>query len=271
MNMNVKQIFPLLFLLLLQQGIVAQSEKPVTFTSTYNDSKKAYDYQATNHDYCPYYIIFFRSNGNRHATTVYPGESFFFSGKVDNLVSSTSSSLSKYRGDINAKVNVNHEYALPVATGDSVRVRLSRGSLLFSLRHASDTVYACRDGVVCDEFNVPQPGQALTVYHKDGSFAQYRLLERLLVKPGEKVKTGMPVAIVSAKRNLEITFYFLDINKVENHDVSNKYTILNPFFHTQNHGKVRLEDQLIYIGEITDEMLTQDMSKKELKQLKKKK
>ena len=230
-----------LFILLSQHGIIAQPLGAVTTKWDYDNTQNESVFNATNHDYCPYFIIL----NNGFSAKLNPGDNTLFRVKREEASSYIISSYRYYSGDIYAKVNANHIYALPVATSKSVSIRQNRGILQFEIQHTSDTVYACRDGVVCREFDAQRQGKQITVYHNDGTFAQYRSQHiRLLVKPGETVKTGMPIAIVgvSEARIFEIHFFYLDKNKVKDTNIGYKHTSLNPFFHTKNHGKLRLED-----------------------------
>ncbi|MCL2098032.1 MAG: M23 family metallopeptidase [Bacteroidales bacterium] len=275
------------FYLLMPLIAAAQGPRAVTLKVEYEKSKSGleYKYHAISHDYCPYYIVVDLSRitnyeipGTKHVATLHPGQNYLFRLKNRVSISSTSGiRYSYYLGNINAKVDAEYRYALPIAPGDSVRIKHNRGKLIFNLKHTSDTVYACRDGIVCsDEFIAKNlKGTQITIYHKDGSFAQYSALQKILTQPGKPVKTGMPIAIVGTNEKgtgmLEIQFYFLDENKIKDTESKSKHSILRPFFHTQNYGYIRLDDNTTYIGEITDEVLMQDMSKKEQEQYLKRK
>ena len=277
-----KILFLLLFLLPLH-GINAQEPKAVTISYEYNELKSGNDTYATNHDYCEYCIVVdFSLTGykvvpDKQTIILYPGRNFLFLLKNEKFGSSNWY-YRYYKGYINANVNADYCYALPVVPGDSVRIEHGgRNGTRFNLRQVSDTVYACRGGIVCNDDFIAKnlKGKQLTIYHKDGTFAQYSALQEILVTSGSKVKTGMPVAIVNTDYKdahfVELKIYFLDKNKMNDNESGDKYTTLRPFFHTQNHEPERLEENIIYIGEITDEMLMQDMSAKEKKQYLKKK
>jgi len=270
----------LLFLLCLLSlyALMAQEPRAVTI-SVELKPKNVREYYAVNHDYCPYYIVINYSNTlDKRTATLHPGKNYLFRLKHEDVISSTFNwNYRYYYGNINAEVNAEYRHALPVVPGDSVRIRHSRGGgLLFNLRHASDTVYACRDGIVCTDDFIEKRlrGKQIIIYHKDGTFAKYSRLQKILINPGKKVTTGMPIAIADTDekggRLVELRIDFLDKNKVEDPESKNKHSALRPFFHTQNHGNVRPEENITYIGEITDEILIQDMSKKEQEQYLKK-
>ena len=277
MIIGKKKLSFLLFLLPLNM-LVAQQPKAVTTDWEPSQSEGLYDCYAVNHDYCHYYIDVDLSSitthkymGVKYTATLQPGRNSLF------LFKSGSWRYYHYRGNPTAKINAKHQYALPIHPGDSVTITYNKGKLLFNLRHTSDTVYASRDGIVCNEEFIEKAikGHTLFVYHNDGTFAHYGVLQKKMVKPGESVKTGTPIAIVytdeEGARFFEFHIDFLDINKLEDRKSGGKHSILNPFFHTKNHGVVRLEENTTYIGEITDELIMQDMSKKEKAQYLKKK
>jgi len=278
MIVSKKNLSVLLFFLPLNM-LIAQQRQAVTTNWESGRSKDMYECYAVNHDYCHYYIEVDLSRlttdkhvGNTYTATLRPGKNSLFRFKGEG-----SWNYRYYRGHPDKKVNAQHQYALPISSGDSVRIRYDKGKLIFNLQHTSDTVYASRDGIVCnDEFiNKTPMGLILFIYHNDGTCAQYGRLREKLVKSREKVKTGMPLAIVytgeEGSRHLEFHIDFLDENKLKDRNSTGKHSILNPLFHTENHGVVRLDEDTAYIGEITDEVVMQDMSKREKEQYLKKK
>jgi hypothetical protein len=180
-----------------------------------------------------------------------------------------------YRGDCNKKPNTDFIYALPVAANKAVTTRIvgtpERPQRFFDL--PSDTVYACRSGVMCDDnlnssrrhANVLQ----ITLYHADGSFGEYVFEGKPLVAPGKRIKMGDPIAVVKKTDGYSVRFlvYFLDKNKLMNHNPGDKYAYLQPFFQTSNEGKVHLENDITYLCEYTDELLMQEMGKLAKKKL----
>ena len=184
-----------------------------------------------------------------------------------------------YRGDLNAKINADYQYALPVKQGDKIQMRSRSSSryrveLIFSLKYAGDTVYACRSGRVCnnefERFNHIK--DKIAVYHADRSFSEYGGYTYPIVCPGDFIKIGDPIAVIKAdeKKNELLYFsnYFLDKNKVTNPDEKRVYEYFVPIFHTANAGSIKLQERTTYVAEITDEMLTQELSDRELKKIK---
>jgi hypothetical protein len=105
------------------------------------------------------------------------------------------------------------------------------------------------------------------MYHSDGNFGEYVFKGKSLVYPGERIKMGSPIAVVEStdRNSFRFSVYFLDKNKLKDNNIGNKHTHFRPFFLTVNEGKVRLENARTYHCKLTDEMLMQDMSKREKK------
>jgi hypothetical protein len=181
-----------------------------------------------------------------------------------------------YRGNSAKKPDTDFIYALPVAVGDTTTAMIvgNRDQVAFYL--PSDTLYACRSGVMCDDnlkaynrsYN-PVDLSQITLYHDDGSFSGYVFKGKALIAAGQKIKMGSPIAVVerdSAKYSVCLSTYFLDRNKLaSNNPNPNKHTRFLPFFQTFNKGKTHLENEEIYICELTDEMRMQEMNKREKK------
>jgi hypothetical protein len=184
-----------------------------------------------------------------------------------------------YRGDFRKKPDIDFIYSLPVAEKEAVTAWIAENKdgyqLSFDL--TSDTVYACRAGVMCDDklkdnttkghkyFNDNRSLSKITLYHSDGTFGEYVFKGKSLIYPGEKIKIGDPIAIIKRQERLLFSVYFLDKNKLNDRNIGNKHTHLRPFFQTVNEGKTRMENNRTYLCEYTDEMLMQEMSKREKK------
>jgi len=245
---------------------------------------------ADNRDYCDYHLrIFFTyaegfegmSSGISLNTS--PGRRQILSYKVRQGATrySYNYSYAMYRGNSYKKPNAEFTYALPVTPGGEVTVMIPENQEGYQLAFdmPSDTVYACRDGVMCDDelkdntakgykhFRDNMNFSQITLYHVDGSFGEYIFRGAPLVSPGEEVKMGMPIAIIDAqyRSSLRFSVYFLDQNKLKDIKIGNKHSHLRPFFQTENDGILRLINEGMYQCLCTDDMLMQDMSKHEKK------
>ena len=293
----------LLFLLLLSLSVYSVSAQQfklaVQVKNEWEETNDGYvlEFTASNDDYCDYYfymelgnVVAFRGARSPYFTSVRPG-----SGSIMKLTPISQNALTSanyrfwvFRGNINSELNADFRYALPIKIGDSVRAfekENSNYTLIFDLGNTTtDTIYASRRGVVCNDIlsdysakghdGFKGQAQQITVYHKDGSFGEYKGFTTPLVSPGSNVEMGTPIALVRKEgenpKIVEFAVYFLDKNKVENKEIGDKHSHLRPFFHTPQ-GDIRLENNISYVSERTDEMMIQDMSKREAKKYQKSK
>jgi len=249
---------------------------------------------SNNKDYCDYYLAVTLSDmrgyevntSNPYFTTVRPGESKLLTLKrLSNSIShSYSWSYMAYRGKVNPKLNLDFVYSLPVKPGDTIQAGTVKNTgefaLAFDFSRAGDTIYACREGRICDDKLTDQTHkgnvvtQKITVYHKDGSFSEYSNFEKSLVYPGNYVKLGQPIAINTGNtlpKKVHFSVYFLDKNKVLNPQTGNKHSHIVPVFHTLNAGNVKPDEDVVYVGEISEYLITQEMSDREKKKYEKNK
>jgi hypothetical protein len=273
---------------LLSIGSLFAQKWVVDFSYDFKDGQA--DYFADVEDYCDYYFIAsINSRGyqsvNQNEGLIRRGRNRLFTVKREGGYSYPSFSYLAHRGNPHAKIQVDFPYAFPVKQGDSIRTKPKMNSsaytTLFMLQYASsDTIYACREGVVCDNdlyfSRSNTKTDLITLYHRDGSFGNYGGYATSLVYPGDYVKMGQAIAIAGKKgvkqeKVVEFAVYFLDRNKMKNRESGSKHTNIRPFFHSANAGNARPEEKTAYISEITEDMLMQDMSKKEIKNYLKKK
>ena len=294
-----KLLFLSLFFLSVYSVSAQQFKLAVQLKNEWEETNDGYVlvFTADNEDYCDYYfymdllnVVAFRGARTPYFTSIRPGsESIMKLTPISqNALTSANYRFGIFRGNINSELNADFRYSLPIKTGDSVRAfekENSNYTLIFDLENTTtDTIYAARRGVVCND-NLSDHSakgydgfkgraQQITIYHKDGSFGEYKGFTTPLVLSGEKVEMGTPIAIVrkegESPKIFEFAIYFLDKNKVENKEIGDKHSHLRPFFHTTQ-GDIRLENNVSYISEHTDEMMTQDMNKREAKKYQKNK
>ncbi len=248
---------------------------------------------SNNKDYCDYYICvtlldvrgYDMNRVNPYCSTVRRGENRLLTLKRLNDFPSYSYNWNymAYRGQINPKLKLDFIYALPVSPGDTVQAstvkNLSDFTLAFDLSRAGDTIYACRSGCVCDNRLTDQTvkgnsgNNRIIIYHNDGSFSEYSNIEQSLVYPGNNVKLGQPIAINTGKilpKSVSFSVYYLDKNKVQNAETGNKHSHLIPVFHTSA-GDVKMDEDGVYTGEITEFLIIQELSERARKKYEKKK
>jgi|GEM_PF-1402833 len=282
---------------------ISQAQLPapniaVEFSGAWENNN--YVYKTKNNDFCDYTIsvnltnmVGFDGPSSPYVAIVRRGESKLMTLKWDGMtLNSPSYTYYEGRGNIYEKPDVGFVYALPVKQGDSVQVvpKSDRDyTLIFALSNASDTVYACREGIVCDNSlsDHTSKGNAkydrsniITIYHKDATMADYDIGKAFLVKqlvfPGDIVKMGDPIAVIKPVtmtkpgtdktlhgKAISVGIYFLDKNKFANEQGGGgRQTGFVPVFHTAA-GDVKLAPKTTYVGGITDQMATSDMSKRE--------
>lgn len=251
-----------------------------------NRERKAKDLILYNNDYCDFYIVVLRG---KKAYDVHPGRNLIVMGrsrkKSDYTYSKASVSqisINKFSGplykrDINSyrlryypgrfpkKLNESFPYALPVKHGKETAWRTdsleNQLTLNFSIPEG-DTVYATRGGVVC---KAGDEGQVL-VYHADCTFAAYLMLESKFVSPGSEIHAGEPIGVASSE-GVSISFYYLDKAQFRRSEKVADYPYAHfvPVFRT-GEGDVKPEEGKTYCAVTDDELVTQEMSRREKRQ-----
>jgi hypothetical protein len=250
------------------------------------DYQKTREYNYYNSDYCDYYLMF--SGGN--SLNITPGKNTIMriteSSKGDNTFSYPGT-YRFYKGKFIDKFNPDFLYALPLHDGDSTQFKINSKqrdlTLMFSCKN-TDTIYAVRGGIICmfdatdmsSKYANPHKENCLLIYHQDYTFAEYTGFTKTFVSPGDLVSVGQALGIVNVTNKvnpykLSIAFFFLDKNKVTNKQTGNKYSHFAPLFHTANAGNIKLEEGKAYISQLSDTIITQEMSKREKKRYEKKK
>jgi hypothetical protein len=150
-----------------------------------------------------------------------------------------------------------------------------------------DTVYAARKGEVLKvvDDSDPQDGSLaniivskqineILIEHADGTIASYNVLEKesAMVKPGDVVFPDTPIALAGSLDGeiYQVMFgiyYQTDnlsgISTLSDHKLT--YHYINPVFATTA-GEVTLKTEQLYKPVCTEEMITREMTKRELKQ-----
>lgn len=225
-------------------------------TSTQGDRELNY----YNEDYCDYYL--YRMNDRSYNLT--PGKNTIF--KIEKNASfenpfKSASSYKCYRGKFPKDFQINTPYALPVKNGEKTEwqtdPREFAKTLNFRIKEG-DLVYATRSGIACKTSNPRQ----LLVYHADQTFAAYLMMSEKYIQPGEEVQVGQPVGKAGALK-VSISFFFLDENKFKGGESSGyPYSHFIPVFRTTE-GDIKPKEKTIYQALTNDELIMQDMSKRD--------
>lgn len=250
--------------------------------SLWEETDKAIELNYINSDYCDYYILSSKDKEMR----IRPGKTTLVRVPKERYNPKDPeffpSSYRIYKGCFPQKLNPDLKYALPVKSGDSTFfvIDTRKSTMTYLFRTAIlDTVYAVRGGVACKNNNMglSTKGESIEsvgdilICHYDQTMAHYGMLYQSFVKPGEEINVGQPVGIVSYKPYFSLSFFYLDPNKFQGAStVGMPHTYFNPIFHTTL-GDTRLDEKKFYTSELSDSIITQEMTKGELKRYMKRK
>ena len=89
-------------------------------------------------------------------------------------------------------------------------------------------------------------------------------MAEILVQPGEAILTGQPIGLAGSN-GISISFFFLDKNKFTGEKFNGyPYSHFIPMFRTAE-GDVKLKERSYYHALTDDELIMQDMDKREKK------
>ncbi len=200
-----------------------------------------------------------------------------------------------FNGRLLSSVDSTYIYCMPVAAGKEVRVvrydpkpdeidKRIRESIIFTFQgEKGDTVFAMRRGKVVrvgDDDTYKRTGQGIKISenaagiqieHPDGTMARYSCLDHsgMMVAPGDEVFPGTPLAFMGSYDDkkygvrVEIGWYGIKIND----DGSERPAPVKhfaPVFATAE-GNMVLETRNTYTAVVSEELVTKEMSKKEIK------
>lgn len=233
--------------------------------------------QYINNDYCDYYIV--RKGAGNY--TIQPGVNVVetLNTKSDNqkaqyqagVSAMNGTSYTAYPGRFVTKRDTNIVYAIPCAANKSITCSTNRKSVIHSYNfdlQDGDTVFAVRGGVVCLT-PTGYENNSTTIYHNDGTFAFYTHA-RMLVRPGDGVAVGQPIAIACDRKPMHLYLWYLDKQKLKDSDKF-PYKPIIPRWQSGDTQVKLMEEKALLTATITDEIIMQDMTKAEKKRYLKKK
>ncbi|OEK05733.1 peptidoglycan DD-metalloendopeptidase family protein [Roseivirga misakiensis] len=239
------------------------------------------------------------SLANPPAVNIGPGRSKLLRMKRDELTSGATFQFEYYThpGVANPKIK-KVDYVLPVDPGKTVSVkkltdaRLSFGgasaeNIYYGLAftgNEGDTIRAVRGGMV-QEIVQDQDTEGqnvvfsktknyLTIKHADGTIASYDIFKSksAMVEEGDEVLAGAPLALLTGENyqmgpnfRLSIRYLKFTYSKALKSNEWYSYHYIKPKFSTAKEGVRELQGNYTYTAVLNDDLITQDMSRKQKK------
>ena len=211
-------------------------------------------------------------------------------------------SWSYNEGYANPKINEEVVYALPIAPGNQTvviglqNIRNTFGdkpspqdyyAVGFSLS-AGDTVFASRGGVVQeikkssgtdkDGVNFSRDRNMVKIRHKDNTLGNYSIFKSnsFLVEEGQLVEAGTPLGLAGGENytagpHVRMWIQYLSYKRNLPKEERYRWNYLKPKFATANDGTRVVASNLRYEGLLTEDLIVQEMTKREIKRRAKKK
>jgi hypothetical protein len=211
-------------------------------------------------------------------------------------------------GKPNPKIDTSFAYVLPFGKGSKINmnelthfgeyyfanVRPKNWKAFHFTTDTSMAVLAVRKGQVVeitDKFDlIATPDQqynsaanSILIEHEDGTLAYYNGIQKgsFKVKEGEQVYPHTPLGQLehnNGHKNYALNFTLFFLNDEDYRKLKDKsqtlfthksfYEYMNPYFITSD-GKQKLEGNKQYVSEINNEIITKELTKRELKKYKK--
>lgn len=206
-----------------------------------------------------------------------------------------------FKGYLSAKsVDTAYAYLLPVPPGRETQIyELTylaseynnqpepKGWYALSLHvHSGDTIYAARRGRVTETrenaslqdsgYTFNRGDNYIEISHGDGTFGRYTAFRdsSLFVNPGDYVEAGQPIGIAGGDRyaggpQVRFSVYYHLEQQIQVPGEEKPKTIYMAYvplhFWVKDHGGIRLTNHSKYVSEHPSDLITKEMSKKEVK------
>lgn len=208
-------------------------------------------------------------------------------------------SIAYINGCMNPEINSEINYLLPVGKGKitktfpidylKINERTTEPKDYYAvgfIMEEGDTIFAARRGVVCslrDTSSLSYTGYVyssddnyIEIFQQDCSFARYQVLSKSLVIVGQHVEAGDPIAIAGGENyttgiHVRFLVYYNDADQNQSRkglDLNAKMACVPLVFCTEEQQNQQLTVGNMYTGAQPDSIITQEMSKRELKKWK---
>ena len=287
---------------------VAGQPKPVEVNYTNDTAKNEYTFRYQNPNACDYTVrveFVGLQNGTCSCSLPYvesvtsgTGNLFTLKPSQPNQGISFRFSYSYQKGRLLSKPPKPFIYVFPFSKKEAHRANQTQNiietiagkkipdfyGMSFQMRKG-DTVYAARRGVVSEvknEFDTHSDGvwfstqtNFVEVFHSDGTFGKYNRFKKgtLMVKEGQRVEAGQPLGIV-ADDTFEgntvaqyIIYYLVKSTNPADKGYTHSY-VIPTFYTTTQPAGVLLQQGAFYTSDWPESIVTQEMSKREVKKWK---
>ncbi len=280
---------------------------PIEITYTRDETKNEYTFQYKNPNYCDYAVrVEFTSLQGGSCSCVLPylnsvssgnGSLFTIKPTQANQGVSFQFGYKTLKGRLLNKPPKPFIYLFPFSKKEAHRANQTQNivevlggkkvtnfyGMSFQMQKG-DTVFAARRGVVSEiknEFATHSEEvwfstntNFVEIFHQDGTFGRYNRFKMgtIMVKLGQLVEAGQPLGTVAddtfeGNTLAQFTVYYLD--KVKAFTEAHSFSYLVPTFYTTTHpAGVVLQQGAFYTSDFPESIVTQEMSKRELKKWK---
>ena len=235
-----------------------------------------------------------------YSVAVTPGRTFLLKLQQDTPGNSTTINYTyKYqKGCLNPKINPDFVYLMPTGKGKESEVfELSYLKILvkdpepkdwyavgFKMKYL-DTVFAARRGVVSEikdaaklqasGYSYSSEDNLIEIYHDDCSFGRYQVLNKIFVNPGQSVEAGEPIGLAGGEKYVSGPHVRFSVHYNYEQDLGGNYkdgTVRKNYwayvpmvFSTTVSAKTKLIKGKKYTGDYSYAIITQEMSKNQIK------
>lgn len=240
---------------------------------------------------------------NPYKTDVRPGRNYLFTLEIENpnYNSTLKYNYTYFKGCMKPKIDTSFNYLLPVGIGKTTKpFKLEwlsinaqdpqpkdHYALGFTMKEG-DTIFAARRGIVCEmrnsanlslsNYSYSSEDNYIEIFHKDGSFGRYQVLKQSLVSPGQEVEAGDPIAIAGGEKytsgsHVRFWVYYNYDYPIKNNggaNVTGNWAYVPLVFSTKEGQNIRLVYGITYTCVRPDVIVTQEMTKQQLKKFQKK-